>query len=61
MIIRKERIRKNTKKSIGNIKDRKEKNFGFSWQLVVALHHDFTSCYDNFKVPLTQKTCFSLT
>ena len=31
-------------KSIGNVKDRKKKHFGIPWQLVVARHHNFTSC-----------------
>ena len=37
-------ISKDTKKSIGNVKDRKKKHFGVPWQLVVARHHNFTSC-----------------
>ena len=38
-------ISKDTKKSIGNVKVRKEKHFGVPWQLVGARHHDFSSCY----------------
>ena len=30
--------------SIGNAKDRKKEHFGVPWQLVVAQHHNFTSC-----------------
>ena len=37
-------ISKDTKKSIGNVKDREKKHFGVHWQLVVARHHKFTSC-----------------
>ena len=37
-------ISKETKKSIGNVEDRKKKHFGVPWQLVVARHHNFTSC-----------------
>ena len=37
-------IIKDTKKSIGNVKDREKKHFGVHWQLVVARHHNFTSC-----------------
>ena len=33
-------ISKDTKKSIGNVKDRKKKHFGVPWQLVVARHHN---------------------
>ena len=32
------------RKGIGNVKDRKKKHFGVPWQLVVARHHNFTSC-----------------
>ena len=34
-------ISKDSKKSIGNVKDRKKKYFGVSWQLVAARHHNF--------------------
>ena len=37
-------ISKDTKTSIGNLKDREKKHFGVHWQLVVARHHNFTSC-----------------
>ena len=37
-------ISKDTKKSIGNVKDREKKHLGVHWQLVVARHHNFTSC-----------------
>ena len=37
-------ISKDTKKSIGNVKDKKKEHFGVHWQLVVAQHHNFTSC-----------------
>ena len=37
-------ISKDTKKSIGNVKDEKKKHFGVPWQLVVARHRNFTSC-----------------
>ena len=37
-------ISQDTKRSIGNAKDRQKKHFGAPWQLVVARHHKFTSC-----------------